>query len=328
MPSTSASRPGVPRLPPELIGLILNHVGDYELAQTLDMPHSLPETTPWQEQATPLDHAILTGSLSIVKERHAAGHRIFSQWGSRVMLRFGYTHLLAWLHETEPAQLHRLCDYLLPEVASAWGRVNVLEWALRSGFGLPRHLSESPIDEASRNGHVETLEWWRRSGLPLVYSEHALNSATVKRQIGALEWWRTSGLRLEIGNVLDFASMEGTTVVLDWWTRSGLEGKYSKTALYHLSCTGNTTVLDWWRASRLPLVYDKDVLVGSTKHGRVESLDWWAKSGLPVYYTFFDIEEAIEDCIGNREAVEQWWAQRGLHEGNATDWTRQRLLRR
>lgn len=75
------------------------------------------------------------------------------------MIRFGYIDILDYLLTVDPAQLHRLCDYLLPEVASAWGRVDVLEWAHRGEFGLPRHLTETPIDEASRNGHVDILEW-------------------------------------------------------------------------------------------------------------------------------------------------------------------------
>lgn len=55
------------------------------------------------------------------------------------------------------------------------------------------------------------MEFWKASGLPLHYSEHALASATIKRQLGSLEWWKESGLPLKITNVLDFASMEGST---------------------------------------------------------------------------------------------------------------------
>lgn len=167
---------------------------------------------------------------------------------------------------------------------------------------------------------------------PLVYSEDALNSATIKQQIPALEWWTGSGLPLKVGNVLDFASMvkDGSSRMLDWWKdSSGLKGTYTKMALYHLSCAGNTRLLSWWRDSRLPLVYDKEVLTGATRAGKVHALQWWLDSRLPVNYTFFDVEEAIEDSIANREQVEQWWNTRGLRsQGSTPNWTKQRLLGR
>lgn len=128
------------------------------------MPNAIPQTTPWAEQSTTLDRAILTGSLRIVQavykgemlrghnRRRAAsivgqtalpsgatalaeGHmstanklkaqRTFSHWGARVMVRFGYVHLLDWLYSVEPSQMHTVCIELLPEIASAWGRVEV-----------------------------------------------------------------------------------------------------------------------------------------------------------------------------------------------------------
>lgn len=319
------------RLPPEILTIIINKLGDYELAQTLGIPHDLSETPPWKESATPLDRAILSGRLSIVKRAYEEeSHTIFTQWGARVMVRFGYTTILDYLLRVEPALLHRICDYLLPEVASGFGRVDVLEWARSGEFKLPRHLNEVPMDEASRNGYVSVLEWWKRSGYNLVYSEASLNSATKQSQLDVLEWWKNSGLELKIGNVLDFASMASETNGLDWWSRSGLgvgRGKYGRVALYHASCHGNLKVLDWWRDSPLELVYDKDVLVGATKHGRIEVLEWWRKSGIPVYYTFFDIEEAIEDCVEGQSMVKKWWAKRGLDgEGSASGWTTTRLL--
>lgn len=123
---------------------------------------------------------------------------------------------------------------------------------------------------------------------------------------------------------------DGSADMLDWWnSKSGLKGTYTKMALYHLSCAGNVHLLDWWRESRLPLVYDKEVLIGATRYGKVQSLEWWLKSGIPITYTFFDIEEAIEDAAMGREASEQWWVARGLRQqGSAQAWTRLRALGR
>jgi hypothetical protein len=72
------------------------------------------------------------------------------------MLRFAFIHVLDYFLKHDPAQLHRECCTLLPVVASAWGRVNVLEWAQQSAYRLDPDPSttEEAIDDASRHGQV------------------------------------------------------------------------------------------------------------------------------------------------------------------------------
>ncbi|EFP79753.2 uncharacterized protein PGTG_06074 [Puccinia graminis f. sp. tritici CRL 75-36-700-3] len=291
--------PSVPPLPPEIITQIIDELGDYELAETLEVAHHIPPTSAWLELATPLDQAILSGRLARVIEVYAEEKETrLSTWGARVMVRFGYIAMLDYLLSVEPEQLHRLCDDLLPDVASAWERVNVLEWALHGGFGIRADASESAINEASINGHVAVLEWWKNSGVAL-----------------------------KIGNVMDYASLESTTISLEWWARSGLEGKYSRMALLNATNQGHLKVLDWWLNSGLQLVYDKEILVGATKYGKLESLEWWFKSKLKVAYTIFDIEEAIEDCTNRQLEVHGWWKHQGIDQaGSAIDWTETKFL--
>ncbi|PLW38259.1 hypothetical protein PCANC_14891 [Puccinia coronata f. sp. avenae] len=291
--------PSVPPLPPEIVTHIIDELGDYELAETLEIAHHIPPTSAWLELATPLDRAILSGRLARVIEAYTREkHTTFSTWGARVMVRFGYISMLDYLRSVESDQLHGLCDHLLPDVASAWERVNVLEWALHGGFGILADSSESAINEASINGHVAVLEWWK-----------------------------DSGLALKIGNVMDYASLDSTAVALEWWARSGLEGKYSRMALLNATNQGHLKVLDWWLNSGLQLVYDREILVGATKFGKVESLDWWLKSKLKVAYTIFDIEAAIEDCANHQLEVHAWWKRQGLDQaGSALDWTETKFL--
>ncbi|GAA5820426.1 hypothetical protein JCM11251_005621 [Rhodosporidiobolus azoricus] len=328
----SASR----RLPPELVRHILTLTADWELATALGIKTSLPPSSPWVEFATPLDRAILRSSLSTVPVEYALAHgeTSFTQWGARALIRFSFIPAMQVLLEKEEKQFRDRCTELLPVVASAWGRGDVLKWAKDGKFKLrpdPRTTAEA-IDEASRHGQVEMLDFWLESGLPLHYSEAALSSATIKRQLGALEWWKNSGLPLKIGNVLDFASMEGSTVCLDWWARSGLPCRYSKAALYTLSKSGNLASLNWWATSRFPLAYDKEVLVIATRYARVDVLDWWATTpGLDVEFRFFDIEEALEDCVADeqgKERVQRWWEERGYDPlMGANQWMRMRNLR-
>ncbi|GAA5908853.1 hypothetical protein JCM6882_005468 [Rhodosporidiobolus microsporus] len=338
-PSSSSKPPREPasrRLPPELVAAILTLTGDWELSRALGVRTSLPPSSPWVEFATPLDRAILRSSLSTTPVEYALAHgeRQFTQWGARAMIRFALVPTMEVLLQADEKHFRERCTELLPVVASAWGRGQVLKWAKEGRFRLKpdAKTTAEAIDEASRHGQVEMLDFWLESGLPLHYSEAALDSATIKRQLGTLEWWKNSGLPLKIGNVLDFASMEGSTVCLDWWSRSGLPCRYSKAALYTLSKSGNVASLQWWASSRFPLAYDKEVLAIATRFGRVDVLEWWATlSDLDVEFRFFDIEEALEDCVadeGAKERVLRWWEERGYDPlMGANQWMRMRNLR-
>lgn len=124
------------------------------------------------------------------------------------------------------------------------------------------------------------------------------------------------------------------TVCLDWWASSGLPCRYSKAALYTLSKSGNLTLLSWWLHSRFPLAYDKEVLLIATRYARVEVLSWWARAAaegrVELEFRFFDIEEALEDCVAGEEGKEgvlRWWEGRGYNaQMGANQWMRTRSL--
>ena len=83
--------------------------------------------------------------------------------------------------------------------ASGNGNVNILEWWKNSG--LPLKYYSDAMDCASENGHVNVLEWWKNSGLPLKYDEFAIEIAEIASKNGhvhVLEWWKNSGLPLKI----------------------------------------------------------------------------------------------------------------------------------
>lgn len=106
--------------------------------------------------------------------------------------------------------------------------------------------------------------------------------------------------------------------------------RYSAASLWYLSREGNIPLLDWWKQSRFPLKYDKQVVLVATKHGQTAVLTWWLQSGLDLEYRYFDVEEALEDSIGERErqASQAWWEARGYDVGmNNTLWTRPRNMR-
>ncbi len=67
-------------------------------------------------------------------------------------------------------------------------------------------------------------------------------------------------------------------------------------------------------------------------------LDWWkayAQGALPgmngrrakrVEYKTMDIEEALEDSLGDQTAVRKWWAENGLFGLPTSEWMKSRYL--
>ncbi|KAI9215993.1 hypothetical protein BC828DRAFT_409924 [Blastocladiella britannica] len=68
------------------------------------------------------------------------------------------------------------------------------------------------MDWASKNGHVNVLDWWRNSGLKLQYSYQAMDWASANGHVNVLDWWRDSGLELKYTHqAMDDASMNSHT---------------------------------------------------------------------------------------------------------------------
>lgn len=211
--------------------------------------------------------------------------------------------------------------------------------------------SDAALLSATFKRQVGTLEWWKNSGLPLkignvvrprscrhvragAFSGSKLISLDASRRdrSSTLRRWRARQVRPSRACRLRVRRSQLTcacarAVCLDWWANSGLPCRYSKAALYTLSKTGNIPLLTWWLRSRFPLSFDKEVLTIATRFGQTRVLQWWLESGVEIEYRFFDIEEAIEDCVGDRDAVTRWWEERGYNARmGANQWMRMRKL--
>ena len=163
----------------------------------------------------------------------------------------------------------------LMNLASQYGRIDVLEWWKNSG--LKRKYSYRAMNLASKYGHVNVLEWWKVSGLKLKYQYDAMNWASENNQVDVLEWWKRSGLKLVYDNrAMDSASAIGHVNVLEWWKRSDLELKYTSKAIYMASGNGHVDVLEWWKRSGLKLKYSE----WAFPNGHINVLEWLEKSGL------------------------------------------------
>ena len=336
--ATSHRHPMTPDLPVEILIDIIDHVGDWEVANAVGIPTSLPQPLDWL-RATRTDRAVITGHLPTIRKVKPSADNALTKIGAMLIIRFGYVNVLEYfLSQHHKMFLSVFEDDLIPIKASRHGRLNVLSW-WKHGFEQHPDLVPPPkpssiaeaVDRASRNGHVNALDWWLNWGHTFEYTEAALEYASAKNQIAVLDWWKRqhklSGLPLKIGRVMDMASTAGHVEVLEWWARSQLDPKYDRHALQHASCHGKVEVLQWWLGSGLSLVFDQEALTGATRHNRPEVLEWWDKSGLAINYRMCDIEEALEESIIPGDAAREWWRKKGV-DFNADDkeWMKQQSL--
>ncbi|KAI8803020.1 hypothetical protein BJ742DRAFT_830951 [Cladochytrium replicatum] len=56
------------------------------------------------------------------------------------------------------------------------------------------------IEVACKDGHLDVLDWWKFSKLPLKYTPRSINQASELRRIDVWNWWKSSGLQPKYTN--------------------------------------------------------------------------------------------------------------------------------
>ena len=351
----TSHRPVKTALPPELWSMILETVGDWELATALGVHTNLPMPIEWKRSKfgretgadcpgykTRLEWAILRGTKSdIVSGLECAPPKWLSKLSVKLIIKFARTDILAHL-ETLHADLFwsTFGHTLLPWKASAFGQTAILEWWRTSPSFLTKEYTSEAIDSASKAGLVHVLDWWLYSGLPLRYTEAALEQASSKGNIEVLNWWlrasqrpvddRTPPLRLKVGKSLIFAVQNAHASTLLWWANCGIPTAHEEPVVRIASTNGHVEMLQLWKEAKgEKMQFDNQVLVGATKHGHAEVLEWWKWSGYRVEYKTCDVEEALEDSLGGtgEVRVRAWWARNGLNLGVGTsEWMKVKVL--
>ncbi|KAI8799659.1 hypothetical protein BJ742DRAFT_883596 [Cladochytrium replicatum] len=186
--------------------------------------------------------------------------------------------------------------------ASARGLTQVLDLSLCTR--RPCAYTVTSIDQASANGYVAVLEWWRSSGLPLKYSSR--DGIVFSHGVLPMDLASKGG---------HLASANGYVRVMDWWIESGLELKYENTSImYHANSSSRTDVLQWWKTrSGVPVTLDRIFLSDASKTGCVEMLEWWkTRSGIKKFHAapFIDVM-GHASSYGHADVL-QWWRTSGL----------------
>ena len=350
-------------LPPEIWSMILEHTNDWELAQSLGIYTKLPMPTkqgwrkepkdpndPLQVFMHELEWTLLTANTEAVCAKLAQAPPSFndlSALAAHLIFKFSLTGVLTYI-ESHFSHIFRCFDgKTIPTKASAYyGRTAILDWWARSPSFLEKQYDAEALNGASERGFVHVLDWWRRSGLPLKYSEAAFESASAKGHVHVLEWWREAALQdptivIKPGRSLLAAAQWGQLAVIRWWEESGIPVGHQDGVCKMASRWGRVEVLDLWRQLRGDdnLQFDNQILVEPTLHAHVHVLEWWrryahgefpdmgGRKGKRVEYKTMDIEEALEDSLGDQTEVRRWWAENGLNLGlGTTEWMKVRFL--
>ena len=112
--------------------------------------------------------------------------------------------------------------------ATQAGRADVVRWWHASG--IPFAHEDTVAKLASTHGHVDVLQTWHElKGSKLIFDNQVLVGATKMGHANVLEWWKRSGLRVEYKTcdveeaLEDSVGSEGRAYeVKKWWAKNGL----------------------------------------------------------------------------------------------------------
>ncbi|CCT65112.1 related to SIS2 protein (cycle-specific gene control) [Fusarium fujikuroi IMI 58289] len=330
------------KLPPEIWTIILDYAGDWELAKALGMYTNLPMPSPWTSQPRDrndplkvyeheLEWTVLTCNSAAICKKISQSPPEFNDISAlviKLVIKFGLIDVLAYMEANRP-DLFKAFDG-----TTAPGSETVMY--------MTQKLSMVPPSL----GMFAFLDWWwRRSGLMMRYTESALEQASGNGHLLVLEWWRDAAAQddkvvLRPGRSLLWATQHGQADVLRWWDASGIPAAHGDSVAKMASRWGQVEVLETWRRLKGDdkLVFDAEVLVSPTIFKHLAVLEWWRNfahgelEGMEgrkqmVEFRTCNIEEALEDSIGDQSAVRRWWTQNGLNLGlRDEEWLKTRYL--
>ena len=311
-------------LPPELWTIVLDHLGDWEIAKALGIYTNISTPSDWLRpygsEATAgtgkdLEWAMLTqpSAQAMAKLERGPCPKRLSPLCVKLILRFAAIDLLSYLERHHPDLfMTTFGNSLLPTKASSFfGKVEVLEWWRTSPSFPTKEYADEAIDGASKAGFVHVLDWWSKSGLPLRYSEAALEQASAKGHLDVLEWWKVKSRHQDGYHIDADAAKHGTAspAPAPAATEGPLRLKVGKSICYAAQA-GQTETIRWWAGSGIPYSHEETVAKIASAHGHVAVLELWRE--LKGEKMIFDNQVLVGPTKNGHRDVLGWWKASGL----------------
>ena len=333
--SPTHAHPSQVQLPLEIWSLIMEYVGDWEVATSLGIYTNLSVPTEWRthvpqvpslsvdvQRFADLEWTILVGNHDQVLSwfRHHPVPKWLSWLCVKLIIKFSNTNLLSYLEANHKDLFWSTFGHtLLPTKASAvFGQIAILDWWYTSPSFLTKEYNAEALDSASKAGFIHVLDWWRKSRLPLRYTEAALEQASSRGNFEVLEWWRTASLPQtgEAQTDYDAASADDHRTN-NSATRTGnmpsntnhlpplplLVGK----SIVYAAQNGSVATLRWWVDSGIPFGHEASVARIASANGHIEILQLWKDcKGAKMQY---DNQVLVGPTKNGHVDVLEWWKQ-------------------
>ena len=326
------------KLPWEIWSLIMEYVGDWEVAKALGIYTNLPIPLEWrgyqaavpkstksdQQHPNDLESLILLGSF--LQTTNWFKHHPTPKWLSKIcvklIIKFARTDLLSYLELHHKDLFWSTFGHtLLPTKASAvFGRIAILDWWYTSPSFLSKEYNAEALDSASKAGFIHILDWWRNSGLPLRYTEAALEQASCQGNIDVLDWWRSASLPQScqdgnepshptspiVSSLQNGTTMKASNASVATKQPPPLRLKVGKSIIYAAQ-NGQAATIQWWVKSGIPTAHEEAVARIASANGHVNVLQLWKEcKGEKLQY---DHQVLVGPTKNGHVEVLEWWKQ-------------------
>lgn len=329
------AHPSQVQLPSEIWSLIMEHVGDWEVAKSLGIYTNLPMPTEWRTHVPKvsntcvdvqrfgnLEWTMLVGNYDQVLSwfRLHPTPKWLSSLCVKLIIKFSRTNLLSYLESNHQDLFWSTFGHtLLPTKASAvFGQIAILDWWHTSPSFLIKEYNAEALDSASKAGFIRVLDWWRKSRLPLRYTEAALEQASSRGNLEVLEWWRKASLPQsgEAHTDYDEASADdaqsgkiasrASNVPVNTHHPLPLPLLVGKSIIYAAQ-NGQAATLQWWVNSGIPFGHEASVARIASANGHIDVLQLWKEcKGAKMQY---DNQVLVGPTKNGHVDALEWWKQ-------------------